>query len=74
MAKVIGKAPAPRGHKSRKKNKVREEAFREIAQQYPNLVDSEEKRKELMNIINNVDVAVDNTGQMRMFYKGEEQK
>ena len=62
MAKVIGKAPAPRGHKSRKKNKVREEAFREIATQYPNLVDSEEKRKELMNIINNVDVAVDNTG------------
>ena len=74
MAKVIGKAPAPRGHKSRKKNKVREEAFREIAKQYPNLVDSEEKSKELMNIINNVDVAVDNTGQMRMFYKGEEQK
>lgn len=74
MAKVIGKAPAPRGHKSRKKNKVREEAFREIAKQYPNLVDSEEKRNELMNIINNVDVAVDNTGQMRMFYKGEEQK
>lgn len=74
MAKVIGKAPAPRGHKSRKKNKVREKAFREIAKQYPNLVDSEEKRKELMNIINNVDVAVDNTGQMRMFYKGEEQK
>ena len=74
MAKVIGKAPAPRGHKSRKKNKVREEAFREIAKQYPNLVDSEEKRTELMNIINNVDVAVDNTGQMRMFYKGEEQK
>ena len=74
MAKVIGKAPAPRGHKSRKKNKVREEAFREIAKQYPNLVDSEEKRKGLMNIINNVDVAIDNTGQMRMFYKGEEQK
>ena len=74
MVKVIGKAPAPRGHKSRKKNKVREEAFREIAKQYLNLVDSEEKRKELMNIINNVDVAVDNTGQMRMFYKGEEQK
>lgn len=62
MAKVIGKAPAPRGHKSRKKNKIREEAFREIAKQYSNLVDSEEKRKELMNIINNVDVAVDNTG------------
>ena len=34
----------------------------------------EEKRKELMDIINNVDVAVDDTGQMRMFYKGEEQK
>lgn len=74
MAKVIGKAPAPRGHKSRKKNKVREQAFREIAKQYPNLVDSEEKRKELIDIINNVDVAVDNTGKMRMFYKGEEQK
>jgi len=74
MAKVIGKAPAPRGHKSRKKNKVREQAFREITKQYPNLVDSEEKRKELMNIISNVDVAVDDTGQMRMFYKGEEQK
>ena len=74
MGKVIGKAPAPRGHKSRKKNKVREQAFREIAKQYPNLVDSEEKRKELMDIINNVDVAVDDTGQMRMFYKGEEQK
>jgi len=27
-----------------------------------------------MNIISNVDVAVDDTGQMRMFYKGEEQK
>lgn len=35
MAKVIGKAPAPRGHKSRKKNKVREQAFREIAKQIP---------------------------------------
>lgn len=74
MAKVIGKAPAPRGHKSRKKNKVREQAFRDIAKQYPNLTDSEEKKKELMDIINNIDVAVDDTGQMRMFYKGEEQK
>lgn len=74
MDKKIGKAPAPRGHKSRKKNKVREQAFREIAKQYPNLVDSEEKRKKLMDIINNVDVAVDNTNQMRIFYKGEEQK
>jgi hypothetical protein len=72
MEKKIGKAPAPRGHKSRKKNKVREQAFSEIAKQYPNLVDSEEKRKELMDIINNIDVAVDNTGQMKMFYKGEE--
>lgn len=72
MAKVIGKAPAPRGHKSRKKNKVRDQAFREIAKQYPNLVDSEEKKKELMDIINNINVAVDNTGQMKMFYKGEE--
>jgi len=72
MEKKIGKAPAPRGHKSRKKNKVREQAFSEIAKQYPNLVDSEEKRKKLMDIINNVDVAVDNTGQMKMFYKGEE--
>lgn len=72
MEKKIGKAPAPRGHKSRKKNKVREQAFNEIAKQYPNLVDSEEKRKELMDIINNVDVAVDNTGQMKMFYRGEE--
>jgi hypothetical protein len=72
MDKKIGKAPAPRGHKSRKKNKVREQAFNEIAKQYPNLVDSEEKRKELMDIINNIDVAVDNTGQMKMFYKGEE--
>ena len=70
----VGKAPAPRGHKSRKKNKVREQAFREIAKQYPNLVDSEEKKKGLMDIINNIDVAVDNTGQMKMFYKGEEQK
>jgi hypothetical protein len=74
MEKKIGKAPAPRGHKSRKKNKVREQAFNEIAKQYPNLVDSEEKRKELMDIISNIDVAVDDTGQMRMFYKGEEQK
>lgn len=72
MEKKIGKAPAPRGHKGRKKNKVREQAFSEIAKQYPNLVDSEEKRKELMDIINNIDVAVDNTGQMKMFYKGEE--
>ena len=72
MAKVIGKAPAPRGNKGRKKNKVRDQAFREIAKQYPNLVDSEEKKKELMDIINNIDVAVDNTGQMKMFYKGEE--
>ena len=72
MDKKIGKAPAPRGHKSRKKNKVREQAFSEIAKQYPNLVDSEEKRKELMDVINNIDVAVDNTGQMKMFYKGEE--
>ena len=74
MANAIGKAPAPRGNKSRKKNKVREQAFREIAQQYPNLVDSEEKKKELMDIISNVDVAVDNTGHMKLFYKGEEQK
>ena len=74
MGKVIGKTPAPRDHKSRKRNKVREQAFREIAKQYPNLVDSEEKKKELMDIINNIDVAVDNTGQMKMFYKGEEQK
>ena len=72
MGKVVGKAPRPRGNKSRKKNKVREQAFREIAKQYPNLVDSEEKKKELMDIIGNIDVAVDDTGQMRMFYKGEE--
>lgn len=72
MDKVVGKAPRPRGNKNRKKNKVREQAFREIAKQYPNLVDSEEKKKELMDIIGNIDVAVDDTGQMRMFYKGEE--
>jgi len=72
MGKVVGKAPRPRGNKNRKKNKVREQAFREIAKQYPNLVDSEEKKKELMGIIGNIDVAVDDTGQMRMFYKGEE--
>ena len=72
MGKVIGKAPRPRGNKNRKKNKIREQAFREIAKQYPNLVDSEEKKKELMDIIGNIDVAVDDTGQMRMFYKGEE--
>ena len=72
MGKVVGKAPRPRGNKSRKKNKVREQAFREIAKQYPNLIDSEEKKKELMDIIGNIDVAVDDTGQMRMFYKGEE--
>jgi hypothetical protein len=72
MGKVVGKAPRPRGNKSRKKNKVREQAFREIVKQYPNLVDSEEKKKELMDIIGNIDVAVDGTGQMRMFYKGEE--
>lgn len=72
MGKVVGKAPRPRGNKNRKKNKVREQAFREIAKQYPNLVDSEEKKKELMDIIGNIDVAVDDTGQMRMFYKGEE--
>ena len=72
MGKVVGKAPRPRGNKNRKKNKVREQAFREIAKQYPNLVDSEEKKKELMDIIGNIDVGVDDTGQMRMFYKGEE--
>ena len=72
MGKAVGKAPRPRGNKNRKKNKVREQAFREIAKQYPNLVDSEEKKKELMDIIGNIDVAVDDTGQMRMFYKGEE--
>ena len=72
MGKVVGKAPRPRGNKNRKKNKVREQAFREIAKQYPNLIDSEEKKKELMDIIGNIDVAIDNTGQMRMFYKGEE--
>ena len=72
MGKVVGKAPRPRGNKNRKKNKVREQAFREIAKQYPNLVDSEEEKKELMDIIGNIDVAIDNTGQMRMFYKGEE--
>lgn len=72
MSKIIGKAPRPRGNKNRKKNKIREKAFREIAKQYPNLVDSEEKKKELMDIIGNIDVAVDDTGEMRMFYKGEE--
>ena len=72
MGKVVGKAPRPRGNKNRKKNKIREQAFREIAKQYPNLIDSEEKKKELMDIIGNIDVAIDNTGQMRMFYKGEE--
>ncbi len=72
MGKVIGKAPAPRGHKSRKKDNIREQAFKEILKQYPNLVDSEEKRKQLMNIINNTDVAVDNSGKMKMFYKGQE--
>lgn len=72
MGKVVGKAPRPRGNKNRKKNKIREQAFREIAKQYPNLIDSEEKKKELMDIIGNIDVAVDDTGQMRMFYKGEE--
>lgn len=72
MDKKIGKAPPPRGNKNRKKNKVREQAFREISKQYPNLVDSEEKKKQLMELINNIDVAVDNTGQMKLFYKGEE--
>ena len=34
--------------------------------------EEEEKRKQLMNIINNTDVAVDNTGKLKMFYNGDE--
>lgn len=74
MAKVIGKAPAPRGHKSRKGEKLRDKAFREIAKEYPHLVETEEKRKELMEIIKNTSFATDGGGELKMFYKGEEIK
>ena len=74
MAKVIGKAPAPRGHKSRKNEKLRDKAFREIAKEYPHLVETEEKRKELMEIIKNTSFATDSIGQLKMFYNGEEIK
>lgn len=74
MAKVIGKAPAPRGNKSRKNGKLRDKAFREIAKEYPHLVETEEKKKELMEIIKNTSFATDKSGELKMFYKGEEIK
>ena len=74
MAKVIGKAPAPRGNKSRKKEKLRDKAFREISKEYPHLVETEEKKKELMDIIKNTSFATNNGGELKMFYKGEEIK
>jgi hypothetical protein len=74
MAKVIGKAPAPRGNKSRKKQKLRDKAFREIAKEYPHLVETEEKKKELMDILNETSFATNSNGELKMFYKGEEIK
>ena len=74
MAKVIGKAPPPRGNKKRKQNKLRDKAFKEIAKEYPHLVGSEEKKKELMEIIKNTSFATDSSGQLKMFYNGEEIK
>lgn len=72
MAKVIGKAPPPRGNKNRKNQKLRERAFREIAKEYPELVETEEKRKQLLETIKNTKFAIDSNGQLRMFYNGEE--
>ena len=72
MAKVIGKAPPPRGNKKRKNQKLREKAFREIAREHPELVETEEKRKQLLETIKNTEFAIDSNGQLRMFYNGEE--
>lgn len=74
MAKVIGKAPAPRGNKSRKTNNLRDKAFMEISKKYPHLVETEEKKKELMDIIKNTSFATNKGGELKMFYKGEEIK
>jgi hypothetical protein len=72
MTKVIGKAPAPRGNKKRKNQKLRDKAFKEISREHPHLVDTEEKKKQLMDIIANTEFAVDNNGELKMFYNGEE--
>ena len=72
MAKVIGKAPPPRGNKKRKNQKLREKAFREIAREHPELVETEAKRKQLLETIKTTEFAIDSNGQLRMFYNGEE--
>jgi len=74
MAKVIGKAPPPRGkrNKEKKNQKLREQAFKQIAREYPHLVETEEKKKQLLETINNTEFAIDSSGQLRMFYNGEE--
>ena len=74
MAKVIGKAPPPRGTKRKeKKNQLlRERAFKQIAREYPHLVETEEKRKQLLETIKNTELAIDSNGQLKMFYNGEE--
>lgn len=72
MAKVIGKAPSPRGNRNRKKQTLREKAYKEIARNYPHLVETEEKKKQLIDMIKNTGFAVDNNGELKMFYNGEE--
>ena len=54
--------------------KCKDKAFREIAKEYPHLVETEEKKKELMEIIKNTSFATDSSGQLKMFYNGEEIK
>ena len=74
MTKVIGKAPPPRGKKKKEKKnqQLREKAFKQIAREYPHLVETDEKRKKLLETIKNTEFAIDSNGQLRMFYNGEE--
>ena len=77
MAKVIGKAPPPRGNRNRKKKKLeklREIAFKEIAKENPSFVDTEQKRNSLRKMIQKTEFAVDENGELKMFYNGEEIK
>lgn len=55
----------------KKSEKLRAKAKMELLKEYPKLMENEEERKKAFDLIDNANVAVDNTGKMQIIYNNK---
>ena len=56
----------------RKSMKLREKAKRELLRDYPKLMENEEERRKVFELIDNANVAVDSKGNVQIVYQNME--